>query len=524
MLGKGDIVGARYRLGKPLGEGGAAQVFEARDLTLDRKVAVKLLFSDERDKEELAAQFLREAKISAAVQHQHVISIVDFGTTEDNTPYMVMELLEGLSLADRLERDAVLSPMEAVELGALVLRGLGAVHRAAIVHRDLKPENIFLVEDGDGYLPKILDFGISRSVDPASGRESAHSTQDGLLVGTPDYMSPEQVRGLSDIDTRTDIYSIGVILYEVVTGRMPFESENVGDLMIMIAAGNAPTAAEVAPWVPEALSKVIERAMSRQRDMRYQTTREMLEALIEVGYQLDLSKDVEVTGPFKVLKSTIPPAPRTPEDIHAVAESVNRYHEEAKRLASSAPPTATPMHKSPMAMVLIGAVAVLLGLGIAGAVVLSSSDGRASETPTTTAAPPPPQTEPAISDEVVLENLPEDATVRLDDAITSHPITLVRDNAPHVIEVTQTGHEPWRVTHVAAGPAEYEVELVAIAQEAEEPTAEELAEAETEEEPSMGSRRRRRRRGEMSEMSEMAATEMTAEAEGGMHDFRTLDY
>jgi serine/threonine protein kinase len=403
--------------------------------------------------------------------------------------------------------------MEVVELGALVLRGLGAVHRAAIVHRDLKPENIFLVEDGDGYLPKILDFGISRSVDPASGRESAHTTKEGLLVGTPDYMSPEQVRGLSDIDTRTDIYSMGVILYEAVAGRMPFESENVGDLMIMIAAGNAPESSQVAPWVPESLSKVIARAMSRQRDQRYQTTREMLEALIEVGYSLDLSKDVEITGPFKVLRSTIPPPPRNPDEIHIVAETVSRYHEEARRRESSSPPTAKPIHHhSPTALILTGAVAVLLGLGVAGALMFATSgDDAPAEAPPTTSASP--QVIPATTDEVALESLPDGATIRVDDAVTSEPIVLVRDGEPHLIEVTHPEHEPWRVTHVASGPGEYEVEMVALF--AEEPAVVEVIEAEVPAEA-----QRPRRRGRM----RMAMNMDDAEGAEGPRTFRMLDY
>jgi hypothetical protein len=178
------------------------------------------------------------------------------------------------------------------------------------------------------------------------------------------------------------------------------------------------------------------------------------------------------------------------------------------------------MHKSPMAMVLIGAVAVLLGLGIAGALVISSSDGRAaSDTPTTTAAPP--QTAPALTDEVVLTGLPPGATVRLDGTITSHPITLVRDNEPHEIEVSQPDHEPWHVTHVAAGPSEYEVELVPISPpDSEESEGEELAEVE--EEATMASRRRRRGR-----MGEMMMGDTMSDDEGataGMRDFRTLDY
>ncbi len=522
-------MGGRYRLGKSLGEGGAAQVFEAWDETLERRVAVKLLFPANRGgKADLIARFLREAKISAAVQHQHVISIVDFGTTDDATPYMVMELLRGLSLARRLETEVVISPMEVIEFGALILRGLGAVHRAAIVHSDLKPENIFLVEDGDGYLPKILDFGISLSVDPEGARRSVHDGEDGKLVGTPDYMSPEQVRGRTDIDTRTDIYSLGVILYEAVAGRLPFEADEVPDLLNLIAVGGAPAAHSVAPWVPEPLSQVIVRAMSCRRDERYQTTREMLEALIEVGEQLNLVKNVEVTTPFKVIRSTIPPAPRAPGEIDAVAKSVSLYHSESRRLASSAPPAGDGATRHRMLGVLVGAGVVLLAL--AGVLMASSGDGGSETRPRSAAAPV--EEVPTATDEVRLENVPPGATIRLDDVVTSHPIVLVRDQGPHVIEVSHPDRQRWRVTHVATGPAEYVVEALPREASADEaPRSDPAAGAGAAElEARRRAARRERRRG----MARQDADETTNEDESlAMGDevtgprprtFRMLDY
>jgi serine/threonine protein kinase len=280
MVTEPAVVGGRYRLDLPIGEGGMGTVWRATDLTLARPVALKLLFAPgERERERMQRQFLREARLAAAVQHPNVVHITDYGTTETGNPFIVMELLRGETLAERLRREGVLRPDEVMRIARRVLHGLQAVHAAAVVHRDLKPENIFLVEEREAPYPKILDFGISRSVDPESGHGAHHTTREGILMGTPEYMSPEQVRGLRDIDTRTDLYSLGVIMYEAVTGDCPYSSENRGDLIIMIAAGGATPARLKNATVRRAYSDVIERAMATDRALRFRDAAEMEAAL-----------------------------------------------------------------------------------------------------------------------------------------------------------------------------------------------------------------------------------------------------
>jgi serine/threonine protein kinase len=277
------VICERYRLESMIGEGGMASVWRARDLTLARSVAVKLLFArDDRDRSALTARFLREARIAASVQHRNVIQIVDFGTTEDELPFMVMELLEGEPLSGRMHRERRIPVADVVQIANLTLRGLAAVHAIGIIHRDLKPDNIYLKRENQSVYPKILDFGISRSVEPQSGRRSALTTREGLIIGTPEYMSPEQARGVKDIDARTDLYSMGVIMYEALTGRLPFHSENVGDLIIQVVTGTAPTVHELMPDVPLELSKVVEHAMARKREDRFASAVEMQAALLDV--------------------------------------------------------------------------------------------------------------------------------------------------------------------------------------------------------------------------------------------------
>ncbi len=278
---EGEIIGGRYRLDGLIGKGGMSSVWAGVHLALDRPVAVKfLLVRGDDDSEALTAQFLREARIAAAVRHRNVVDVLDFGTTDQGTPFMVMEMLEGETLGSRLVRSPPLAVDEMMHIVNLTLRGLTAAHDAGIVHRDLKPENIFLQYDDAGVYPKIFDFGISRSLD-VSGPRSALTTKEGFLVGTPHYMSPEQVRGLRDIDQRTDIYSMGVILYEALTGRLPFDAENIGDLVINIVQATPPLISRLRPEVGQSISNVVSRAMHRDRDERFANAREMQDCLLK---------------------------------------------------------------------------------------------------------------------------------------------------------------------------------------------------------------------------------------------------
>jgi hypothetical protein len=264
-----------------LGEGGMAAVYLARDQRLERPVALKLLWGAPRVSQAMAESFLREARIAASIRHPNVVQVLDFGT-HASAPYMVMEALAGEAMADRYSRAYRFQTAEVVSVALGCLEGLAAVHATGIVHRDLKPENIFLTRPATQGMPeiaKLLDFGISRAADKSSGLRSAVTTREGRLVGTPEYMSPEQARGLADIDLRTDLYSMGVVMYEALNGRPPFESKNDGDLMMLVIAGNAAPLETRMPQVGPLLSQVIERAMARDRDARFQSAAAMHAAL-----------------------------------------------------------------------------------------------------------------------------------------------------------------------------------------------------------------------------------------------------
>jgi len=279
MIEAGSIIGGKYELVSQIGEGGMGVVWRARHHNLGHDIAVKFLTHLSSHSEQVVARFLDEARTAASVRHRNVVHILDFGIDPDGRPFMVMEFLEGESLADRLERNPPLSLAETTQTIGLTLSGLAAVHDRGIVHRDLKPENIFLTYDADGFFPKILDFGVSKDLGRDEEGSRIVKTRPGVLLGTPQYMSAEQARGLRDVDRRTDVYSMGVILYEMITGVRPFDAENVGDILVKVISGEHPTLGSVRPDLPRSMTDVVERAMATDRDARFPDAREMRNAL-----------------------------------------------------------------------------------------------------------------------------------------------------------------------------------------------------------------------------------------------------
>jgi serine/threonine protein kinase len=280
MPAAGDLIEGKYRLVRQIGEGGMATVWEAEHERLQTRVAVKFLAGLHFGKEADRARFLDEARAAAAIRHRNVIDIVDFGTTDDDTPFMVMELLSGQTLADRIEADAPMAVPAVVELAVQMLGALIAVHDAGIVHRDLKPENVMFALDADGAVPKLVDFGISKILDRDEDPKRP-KTREGLLLGTPQYMSPEQASGSTSIDKRSDIYAFGVILYEMLTGERPYDNESVVKLLSAVLEGTARRVDVVRPDLPAVIADVVTKAMSNDVNDRYADARELRTALIE---------------------------------------------------------------------------------------------------------------------------------------------------------------------------------------------------------------------------------------------------
>ena len=380
----GDIIAERYLLDAKIGEGGMAAVWRASDNRLERPVAIKFLFMGGRDPDaqrEAIEAFGREAKIAAAIRHRNVVQVLDFGLTGEGVPFMAMEVLEGATLGELLGRGHHFTVAEILRVMALALQGLIAAHRAGIVHRDLKPDNLFLQRDGDGFYPKLVDFGISKSLDSDAGRPSAIKTREGLFVGTPMYMSSEQATGIPDIDVRTDVYSMGVIMYEMLAERLPYDSEHVGELLMRIMNGGAPPLREVAPQIGKPLSDLVEKAMHVDRDQRFQTAEEMYNALMAVADRIgdataSLSLRPPAMGAYRASQSGVGDRPtvrrRKAADVVTVGSSVapSRSGTDAR---APGPPSRAPW--------LVAAAALLLAGGGVAYGLLSGKSGVEGPTP-----------------------------------------------------------------------------------------------------------------------------------------------
>ncbi len=275
------VIGGKYQVVRLLGSGGMGAVYEARNSWTGRRVAVKMLHAQFARKPEIVRRFLREAKAATAISHPNIVDVLDMG--EDPAQgglFIVQEFLEGLDLARRMQQVPALTMRESLALLAPVMSALVAAHRLGIVHRDIKPENIFLTTGPRGVTaPKLIDFGISKVLDGPSADRSR--TQTGVAIGTPQYMSPEQARGRSDVDGRSDVWSMGVLLYELVAGRLPFDAPNYNLLIVAILTTPAPRIEEVAPGVPRQLAAVIHRALEPDLAQRYASMSEFLSAVLE---------------------------------------------------------------------------------------------------------------------------------------------------------------------------------------------------------------------------------------------------
>jgi hypothetical protein len=261
--GAGTIVGDRYELVRPLGEGGMGVVWEATHTTTHASVAVKLLKPSVWPRRDLRARFVREARAARAVRHPNVTQIHEVLELEDGAPAIVMELLEGETLAQRLRRSARVPLAEMAPILLAVVSALEAAHAAGIVHRDLKPDNIFLSKRG----VQVLDFGVAKMNSFADVSDAA-ITPTGAMLGTPHYMSPEQVFAEKDVDHRADVWALGVLIYECLAGVRPTDAPNVGQIIKRITQDDLPPLAEAAPWVPADVCRLVTRMLSRQRDRR----------------------------------------------------------------------------------------------------------------------------------------------------------------------------------------------------------------------------------------------------------------
>jgi serine/threonine-protein kinase len=305
-LGAGATVGGKYRLDRRLARGGMGSVWRAWDQALERTVAIKFMAQHIAADPRLRDRFNREARAAARLRTPHVVQIYEHGLHQD-TPFMVMELLEGEDLQACLKREGRLSLERAAALAMQAAKGLRAAHEAGIVHRDLKPQNVFLAIQSGDEIVKILDFGVAK----VHGAEMhvGDATRAGEVLGSPHYMSPEQARGLGDIDHRSDIWSLGVILYQMVTGQLPFAGDTIGNVIVKICSDPLPIPTALFPFLPAAMDGFFARAFAREREQRFTTAVELGAAFAQASGPMALAA---VGGPHVTPVPGATPAPGWP--------------------------------------------------------------------------------------------------------------------------------------------------------------------------------------------------------------------
>jgi serine/threonine-protein kinase len=437
----GKVFEGKYELVRLLGEGGMGAVYEAQHQLIGRRLAVKFLHPQYATSPDVVTRFHREAQAAARIGHENIIEVTDMGQAEDGSPYIVMEFLEGTDVRGLLDEIGAIPVKRAAHIMIQALSALQAAHNVDIIHRDLKPENIFLLRKGNNpdYV-KLLDFGISKF--KALETDNARAlTQTGTVLGTPHYMSPEQARGDQNITARSDIYAMGVILYQMVTGQLPFDAPNYNALLIKILTEEPPRPEVLNPDLPQELVDTIDRAMSRNEADRFATCDDFRRYLLpfapgssDMGSQLSLSSRTAIR---EALYSTATP-------FEMAQSGVGKQEKSRLPLILGGAGAA----------VVLGVVAAVLVLG--GAPAKPEGDPAIADATTGTAAAEPAAAvalaegsgvgDPAV-DEVrikVTADVPG-AVVKIDGVeVGASPFEgpFLRSEALRTVEVFAAGHEP----------------------------------------------------------------------------------
>ncbi|MFO0669817.1 MAG: serine/threonine-protein kinase [Polyangiaceae bacterium] len=323
-LTPGTLVAARYRLIRQLGQGGMGSVWSATHVVTGKSVALKFLSADVAD-ESSKKRLLREARAACSVRHPHVVQVHDVLEIEGELPVLVMDLLEGESLGDRLERERVVPEGELVRILLQMVGALEAAHARGVVHRDIKPDNVFLVRRPDGALDvKVLDFGIAKvtKLEDGDAAETAKLTGTGAMMGTPYYMAPEQVFGEKDVDARTDLWATGIMIYECASGVRPTEGANLGQILKLVTVGPFTPLAQVASGVSPGLARVVDMCLERDRTRRVPTATALREALERVAAGTTLDGAEVASAHARTGEVSVQPAPRRSKAPAFVAAAV----------------------------------------------------------------------------------------------------------------------------------------------------------------------------------------------------------
>jgi serine/threonine protein kinase len=330
----GSVVAGKYRIEELLGRGGMGSVFRATHTWTERQVALKFLHAEEARDPQIVKRFLREARAAAALRHPNAVDVLDMGEDPEAGVYMVLELLEGLTLSYALRLRGRLGYAETLKTMLPIMDALQAAHARNIVHRDIKPENIFLSKQSGVVVPKLLDFGIAK----VQKADESSRTQAGLMIGTPTYMSPEQVQGRTDLGTASDIWALGVVLFECLSWRHPFEAESVSHLFVKILTESPCPIERHVPALAGDVSAILQTAMARDPKERYRSVADLAKALREASPSAPSPAVIVERRPITVVSDPAPALPPSRPAFEPKTSSAAWTLSLAPRVLSTAPP------------------------------------------------------------------------------------------------------------------------------------------------------------------------------------------
>ncbi len=458
----GETILGKYRIERQIAEGGMGILLEATHLQLDERVAIKLLKPEvlaDDGSSSIVSRFLQEARATIKIRSEHVVRVIDVGTLEDSgTPYIVMELLEGQDLDQVVTGGGPLPLRDAVDYLLQACEALAEAHARGVVHRDLKPANLFLAHRADGSAcVKILDFGISK----VQTKSDVGITNTSAVMGSPRYMSPEQMRATRNVDARADIWAIGIILYELVTGRAPFDGATLTEVCAAIVADTPLPLSSLRPGVPSAIDAVAAKCLAKDPSGRYANVAELAEALVPFGGD---AAQAAATRIARVLRLERP----APSSQALPVASTSAKSAPTLEAASPAGMTSVawgdergggkgPSRRLPF---LGGAlVGILLAIGVVIFAVHKSHDAPAAATapgPRDPSPPPPPPTTPASAPATAASTAPDPVASALPSASVGAPAdaasaALAATSKPHVVRSGGTAPKPTTTAKAATG-------------------------------------------------------------------------